>query len=74
MQVDSKTSVFSDLYLQCDQVEDIECELTTAGLASHEIAHQWFGNLVTPRWWSDIWLSEGFASYFAYRILDEVSI
>lgn len=30
----------------------------------HEIAHQWFGNAVTERDWDDVWLSEGFATYF----------
>ena len=43
-----------------------------ANVITHELAHQWFGNLVTPVWWSDLWLNESFATWMADRILDQL--
>ncbi|TSS72689.1 Aminopeptidase N [Bagarius yarrelli] len=41
-------------------------------VVAHELAHQWFGNLVTMNWWNNLWLSEGFATYLSYLAVDNI--
>ncbi len=43
-----------------------------AEVISHELAHQWFGNLVTMKWWNDLWLNESFATFMATKLLDKM--
>ncbi len=63
---------FHDSFLFRDPPTEPE-RLTRAEVVLHELAHMWFGDLVTMRWWDDLWLNESFATYLSFLALDEAT-
>ncbi|HVW32638.1 MAG TPA: aminopeptidase N, partial [Acidimicrobiia bacterium] len=63
---------FSERHLHRSKVTEAEKE-ARADTILHEMAHMWFGDLVTMRWWDDLWLNESFATYASYLGLVEAT-
>ena len=62
---------FNDLYIFKEKVST-ERMLSFANTISHELSHHWFGNLVTMKWWDDLWLNESFADFISHFCLEKI--
>ncbi|MEK6950398.1 MAG: M1 family metallopeptidase [Nanoarchaeota archaeon] len=61
---------FRELALLGDENTSVAIKQQIALTIAHELAHQWFGNLVTMDWWEDLWLNESFATFMSYKAVN----
>lgn len=63
---------YREVYLLVDENSSASSRQQVALVVAHELAHQWFGNLVTMKWWDDLWLNESFANMMEYVSVDAI--
>ena len=61
-----------DTLLLNEKTAPVASKSLTADIIAHELSHQWYGNLVTMKWWDDLWLNEAFATWMAGKVVDKL--
>jgi len=62
---------YDEYLLLMDENSSLDQRRSYAAVHAHEMGHMWFGDLVTPEWWTDIWLNESFATWISYKVANQ---